>query len=242
MFEQTLKSTIADANKTQDEISKKCKEMGTPISRGYLNNVLNGNGKILEEDVSRNIARICNADERILVLEGYLEKAPHEFIDFLNKLQNSSLEIGLALLGMEADEETKNLLINIYRKEKLSDIIIGILDMNNILPNMQELLNLKSDNTDIKSFYNELLYFTMNDNSMQDKIPKGSKLRLETKSKCTNGDIALIEINGEKLIRMIIFLGKDIFIAPLNKEYKSQIIKNGEYKILAKVRSIEIPL
>ena len=84
------------------------------------------------------------------------------------------------------------------------------------------------------------MFYTIKDDSMQEKIPKGSKLRIDIKSKYNNGDIVILKANGEKIVRMIIWIGKTIFAYPMNKNYQAQILNEGEYEILAKVRSVEI--
>ena len=242
MYAKILKNMIADANITQEELSKKCSEMGTPITRNQINRILNRKANAPEENISRSIAKICNADERELVLAGYLEKAPHEFIEYLNKEQDLSLEMGLAFLGEKLSNEQKEVVKELYRKETLVELIIKTLDIKDIPKMPQNLFDVKIDDDKINTIYNELMFFIMKDDSMQDKIPKGSKLRLESKDKYENGDIVVLEVNGEKIIRMIIWIGRTIFAYPLNKNYQVQMLNNGEYKIIAKIRSVEIPI
>jgi len=106
MYSKVLQRIIADSNITQEELSEKCKKLNAPISRGRINSILNNKAPAPSEKVSRAIAQICNIDERELVLEGYLENAPHELIDFLNKFQEELFELSLTQLENKIDQET----------------------------------------------------------------------------------------------------------------------------------------
>ena len=240
MYTNMLKNMIAEANITQEELSKKCKEMNAPISRGTINTALNEDGKVLDEKVSRAIAKICNADERELVLAGYLEKAPHEFIEFLNKEQDLMFEAVFPLLENILDSKQKETFKELFKKETLVESMIEVLDTEEAPKIPINLFETKIDNEKLKIICNELMFYTIKDDSMQEKIPKGSKLRIDIKSKYNNGDIVILKANGEKIVRMIIWIGKTIFAYPMNKNYQAQILNEGEYEILAKVRSVEI--
>lgn len=82
-YSKVLKNIIADTNITQEELSNKCKELGAPISRVQINKIRNEKASAPEDKISRAIAKTCNVDDRELAIEGYLEKAPKEIIEFL---------------------------------------------------------------------------------------------------------------------------------------------------------------
>lgn len=241
MYSKVLQKIVAGANITQEELSNKCKEEGTPISRVQLNKILNGKAKAPDENVSRTIAKICNADDRELVIEGYLEKAPKEFIQFLNIFQDVLMQLGLETIEKQINNEDLEILKEMYRKETLSKVILEMLDMEKTtIPNF--------DNIAIDKNLNILLensnYIEMEDDSMQDKIPKGSKLKLKTKEKYKNGDIVLVKVRNDKklLIRTIFFIGRDICLCALNRRYNSLYLKYGEYQIITGVDSVEIKI
>ena len=155
MYTNMLKNMIAEANITQEELSKKCKEMNAPISRGTINTALNEDGKVLDEKVSRAIAKICNADERELVLAGYLEKAPHEFIEFLNKEQDLMFEAVFPLLENILDSKQKETFKELFKKETLVESMIEVLDTEEAPKIPINLFETKIDNEKLKIICNE---------------------------------------------------------------------------------------
>lgn len=240
MYSNVLRNMIADANITQEEISKKCKELGTPISRVQINKILNNKAPAPEEVISRSIAKICNVDDRELVLEGYLEKAPKEFIEFLNKLQNMLAEIGLYYLGYMLSEEQKNIVKEKYKRETLAQTILEILHSNDIIKIDSNSMKYEDIENQIKIIINDFSCINMEDDSMEPRIPIGSKLRIQAQEKYKNGDIVLIKVGEKILVRTIFLFGRDICIYALNSNYSSQYLKGGEYEIIAKITSIEV--
>lgn len=229
---------ISETNFTQKEISDKCKELGVIISREQLNKILNGKAPAPKEKVSRTIAKICNADDRELVIEGYLEKAPKEFIEFLNIFQDASLNMGLQAMENKLTDEEISIIRDLYKKETLAKIIVEMLDMDCTQ-------SLDMNNVEIDKNFNIIFennnYIKMEDDSMENKIPKGSKLRIKIKEKYKNGDIVLVKVrNNEKpIIRIIFFIGRDVCLGALNKKYNSLYLKNEDFKIIAEINSVE---
>lgn len=241
MYSKLLQKIVAEANITQDELSNKCKELGCPISRGRINEILNGKAIPPSENVSRAIAKICNADERKLVLQAYLEKAPHELIDFFNRYQELLFELSVSRLENIIKEDTKKILLEEYKNQTILDIIIEVLDMKNNITTDNDYFKVTNEKNDLVINF-ETPYIIMNDNSMESKIPKNSKLRYIIKDSYKNGDILLVEYNNIKYVRLAIFLGRNIFLYAFNPEYKGLYLKNEEYKIIAKINSIEIKI
>jgi len=229
---------ISETNFTQKEISDKCKELGEIISREQLNKILNGKAPAPKEKVSRTIAKICNADDRELVIEGYLEKAPKEFIEFLNIFQEACLNMGLQFMENKLTDEEISIIRDLYKKETLAKIIVETLDMD-----CTQSLNM--DNVEIDKAFNIIFennnYIQMEDDSMENKIPKGSKLRIKIKEKYKNGDIVLVKVRNDKkpIIRIVFFIGRDVCLGALNKKYNSLYLKNGDFKIIAEINSVE---
>lgn len=241
MYSKVLQKIIAEANITQEELSKKCKELNVPISRGQINAILNNRANAPTEDISRTIAKVCNVDERELVLEGYLEKAPCEFIEFLNKFQEQLFELSIGLLENKIEKDLKSILLEEYKKQTLVQLILEILDNKDTF--VLNDTNLKIETLKDNKIINfEIPYITMEDNSMESKIPKNSKLKLIIPDKYKNGDIVLVEYNNTKYIRLAIFIGRNVFLYPFNKDYQSFYLENNECKILAKINSVEIKL
>ena len=243
-YSKVLKNMVADANITQNSLSEKCKELNAPISRGQLNKILGGKAPAPEEKVSRAIAKICNADERELVLEGYLDKAPKEFIDFLNVLQDTFMKVGLDFIENEISNEDIEIIREMYRKETKAEVIINLLDMDKEIKVDKEKVTVNRKDNSIELLYENTHYIKMEDDSMQDKIPKGSKIKLKLKEKYKNGDIVLVKVRDDKkpIVRVVFFIGRDICLYALNKKYTSLYLKNGEYQIISSVSSVEIKL
>ena len=239
---RVLKNMVADANITQNALSEKCKELNAPISRGQLNKLLAGKVPAPKEKVSRAIAQICNVDERELVLEGYLEKAPKELIDFLNVLQDTLMQVGLNIMETKINEDNVELLKEMYRKETIVKTILGILDMEKKFNIDTENFKTQIKNNELEFLIENTQFIQMEDDSMQEKIPKGSKIKLIIKEKYKNGDIILVKVRNEKkpIVRLAFFIGRDICLYALNKKYNSLYLKNGEYQIISGVSSVEI--
>ena len=242
-YSKVLKSIIANTNITQEELSNKCKELKAPISRGQINKIVNGKAPAPEEKVSRAIAKVCNVDDRELVIEGYLEKAPREFIDFIKVFQELLLKIFLPSIEPIINEDEMELFKEAFEKETMAKIVLGILEMEKSEYDTN-IFNIERNEDEIKATIKKLLYITMEDESMEVKIPKGSKMQIEIKEKYKNGDIVLIKVkeNKKPIIRVIFFIGRDICLYPLNNKYNSLYLRNSEYQILGVVSSVEIKI
>jgi len=179
MYSKVLQKIVAEANITQEELSKKCKELGSPISRGQINKILNNKASAPEESISRTIAQVCNVDSVELVLEGYLEKAPKEFIEFLNKFQDILAELSLYYLDVLLNDEQKNSLKEMYKKETIVQMILEILKSNDIIKVDSNSIKFENDESHTKVTINDFSSISMEDDSMESKIPKGSKLKLQ---------------------------------------------------------------
>ena len=245
-YSNVLRNIIATANITQEELSNKCKKMNAPISRGQINKILNQKAKAPEENVSRAIANICNTDDRELVLEGYLEKAPKEFIEFLNIFQDKTFQVGLEFINIIYNLSNKdmNTLKEIYRKETMAKMILETLDNDDEVFLDKEDFQINKKNSYTNIIFNNAPCLKMEDNSMEGKIPKGSKLRLVMRETYKNGDIILVKVKKQKkpIIRTVFFIGRDICLCAFNNEYDNLYLKNGDYQILCCIDSIEIKI
>lgn len=250
MYSDILRDGIYKKGLTQGKVSEECKKLNAPISRGQLNKIVSGKANPPEEKVTRALAKICDLDERKLVFEGYLEKAPKELKDFFNKLQDFLLDFSLDFLENDLKEEllknncaeSKELLKEEYKKSTLTNLIIDILDMDDSIKNYDNIFGTEIVNKDIQLIQKEKPYITMEDDSMENMIPKGSKMRLKILNKYKNGDIVLVQKGNERIIRILFNIGKDICLHAMNRNYPSLYLKPEDYKIIAKITSIEIKL
>lgn len=244
MYSKVLQKIVADANITQEELSNRCKELGTPISRGQINKILNNKAPAPEESISRSIAKICNVDDRELVIEGYLEKAPKEFLDFLHKFQDLLSEIGISFFEPNLNKEQNNMLKELYKKETITQTILGILDEEETIEINSNSVIFEDKENGINITFNDFYCIVMEDDSMENKIPKGSKLKIKIKEKYKNGDIVLVKVKGKDkpVVRVVFFIGKDICLNAYNNKYDSLYLKEGDYTILSAVSSFEIKI
>ncbi len=89
-YTEMLNKLISESGMNQKEISLKCKELGEDVTTTYLSALKNTTGKMASDNISRVIARACNAKyDEILVVQAYLDKAPQIIIDFLEGIRTA---------------------------------------------------------------------------------------------------------------------------------------------------------
>lgn len=104
-YTEMLNKLISESGMNQKEISIRCKELGEDVTTTYLSALKNTNGKMASDNISRAIAKACNAKySEILVVQAYLDKAPQIIIDFLEGVRTSQEQgasiTKLALAGL----------------------------------------------------------------------------------------------------------------------------------------------
>lgn len=240
-YYKILRNIIADTDYTQNEIAQKCMEHGKKIDRTYINKLLNNKLPPPTEEISRTIAKICNVDERLLVIEGYLDKAPIEIREAFINIKYITMLSSLNVLENNIDIKVLNELKKIYEKEPLSDFVIKLLEKGNIN------INISKDYYQLKSKENNLTFnFTtqnlvkITDDSMYPLINENDEIIFEICNKYNDGDILLVKFSNEDNItaRQAIFIGNIIRLVPLNKKFKS-IQKNiNDIDILGKINRV----
>ena len=220
-YSKLLTKIIAESGYTAKEIVQKCNDIGNGIDTTRLSKLQNGKLSAPSEKVSRDIARICNADERLLVMEGYLEKAPKEIIDLLLYLKQITLPVALKVYENDFTQDVLELIKEEYNKEPLSDFIVSLLDMGNNTQIINKMTEIKATDDNIKLNLTEPISITVKDNSMYPKIPEGAKIILKIQNQYKNGDILAVRVNNEELIRYAIFNNDTIILAPLNNKYET---------------------
>lgn len=232
-YNKLLRKIFAESNFTQQELADKCN-----VSRSYIGALLNNRTPVPSEEISRAIAKACNVDERQLVLEGYLEKAPKEILDFFNFFKNLSSCFGINYFENKIDTNSLKILKERFAEETLNSFIITALEDNKNMemPN-KNMFELKTDNENV--LINILSPFTVKveDNSMYPLIKENDEVSLEMKNKYDNGDIVAFRINNEEkiLVRQIVFLGKEIETITLNTKYKRDFYDKNKITIIGKV-------
>lgn len=234
-----LATMIAESGLTSKEIVAKCNEMGNGIDTTRLSKLQSGKLSAPSEKVSRDIARACNADERKLVIEGYLEKAPKEIVDTFETLKFNTALATLKLFKNNVTEEQIKSIKKALDKEPLADYIIDVLNSKN------NAINLTTERFDINSKeftfkMEEPMAIPVKDNAMFPLIAENSKINLKIEEKYNNGDIVAIKVKKEKdiIVRSIVFNKDNVILTTLNKEFETTEYKKNDIVILGKVANI----
>lgn len=239
-YYKMLNRIVANTNYTQEEIANKCTELGTKITRTYINKLLNNKLPPPKEEISRTIAKVCNVDERLLVIEGYLDKSPKEIKDFIISLKLTTSLYSLNFFENKIDYKSFNILKENLEKETLADFIIQVINNNNLEINNQNMFELKTEKENIFLNFSTPFTLKMTDNSMSPLIKENDEVILEIKNNYENCDILAFtqKDNNSIIISQIVFLGKEIQAIPLNKKYKPEFYDKNTISILGKVKKV----
>lgn len=240
-YNKLLRNIISNTNYTQEEISKKCSELGVDISRSYITKLENTNNKIPTEKVSRAIAQACNVDPRLLIIEGFLDKAPLEIRDAFLVLKNYSFLCGTTALENIIDNKSLELIKNMLKEEPLADFILSIPEYSNSVTEFKENgIELKSEDDNIIFNLGKPTGFKIKDNAMYPIIKENDEVIIEIKNKYEDSDILIVKFNNEENVtaRQATILGNDIKLVPLNNKYKSKLVHIKDINILGKVKKI----
>ena len=236
-YSKLLKKLAVESGYTSTEIIEKCKENGVNIDKSYYSKILNGKLSAPSEDYSRIFAKVLGVDERLLVLEGYLDKAPKEVVECLNKIKELMINTSLKVY----ENEFANLdLENIVNEIPTSNFIIEILDVD-ISTGMTDLIKLSNKNEDdIDVTLSEIVSLPIIDNSMFPLISEKSKITLKIEQNYQNGDVLAIKTKDfdKAIVRYTLFNNENVILTSLNKEYETLTYKLKDIEILGKVNQI----
>lgn len=241
-YSKLLKKVIAESGYTNKEIIEECNKRNRKIDKAYLSKLQNNKVPAPSEEISRTIANICNVDERLLVLEGYIDKAPKEIKEAFESIK---LSFSFAILSMFEDEfkklddkAIKQIEDEIY-KTPLSDFIISLIDNKEYIINMKKQSpQFVVDKDKITLNIAEPLALQVKDNGMYPVIQEGSKVILKFEEKYNNGDILVIKIKDKEdtyFVRYALFNNDEIILTAINKTFKTITEKKENVTILGKV-------
>lgn len=237
-----LRRLIADTNYTNAEIIRRCKEMGEPINPTYFSKFLNGKEEPPDEKKSRAIAQVLEIDERRLVIEGYIDKAPKEIKEVFKNMQ--LMENLSAIKFMELIDKSKlKELQEYFSKEPLSDMIIDILDnTENYISYLEEEMHIESigDGEEIHMGLENPVGIEIKDNAMAPKINKGDKVTIKIIGNNFRGtDILLVKTkqNPEVRIRNVIRQNDTRILQGYSSEY-IEICDKDDLTIIGKVNNV----
>lgn len=108
------------------------------------------------------------------------------------------MQVGLTFIENVLDTENMEILKELYRKETKAQMILEILANKQEIFLDRETFEIIKKNKNINIMFKDFQYLKIEDNSMENKIPKSSKVKLEIREKYKNGDIVLVKIKGQK--------------------------------------------
>ncbi len=88
-YSEVLSNTIRNSKMTSKEIIEKCNvQYNVKISESYLSQLKTGKQNSPAPEISKALAKVCGIDEKLLILESYLEGVPKEIDDFFKAICN----------------------------------------------------------------------------------------------------------------------------------------------------------
>lgn len=87
-YHQLLRQYIEKSGLSHREISRRCKEKGTPISQAYISQLAKGDVPPASDEVNRMLAAVTGGDPDALIIAGYKEKAPERIREMLDRADN----------------------------------------------------------------------------------------------------------------------------------------------------------
>lgn len=248
-YSKMFQKIVNNTNYTHAEIAEKCKKLGVDVDRTYINKLFNGKSNPPKEEISRAIAKACNADERLLVLEGYMDKAPKEVLEtlrhmqFLTKISSLNIYENLPDITKEQFKEQVEQYKIELEKETIADYMIEILDTRDIdisLDASSVSFSQGEDNYNIN--FSTPIALPIQDNAMYPLIPQNSQIHLSLKSVYNNSEIIAFKMKGkeELYVRYLFYNDTDnkIMLTALNTEFKPIICKKEDILILGKVSKV----
>lgn len=84
-YTEMLNQLIDKSGKMLKEIAEECQRDGVSLTNTYLSSLKTTPGKIASDEISRAIAKACNAKyTEVLVVQAYLDKAPEIILEYLD--------------------------------------------------------------------------------------------------------------------------------------------------------------
>ncbi|WP_276918276.1 LexA family protein [Aneurinibacillus aneurinilyticus] len=87
-YSELLKSYITNSELSLREISRRCESRGTPVSQAYISKLLKEDVPPASEDINRALAEVTGGDPDKLVKVAYIERAPLDIKELLQKVEN----------------------------------------------------------------------------------------------------------------------------------------------------------
>lgn len=246
-YSKLLRNVVADTGYSAKQIIDECNKRGRKIDKAYLSKLLNNKIPPPSEEVSRLLANICNVDERLLVLEGYIDKAPKEIKDIFNSIRYMTTLSALNVFSNKLDKNMLEELEKEMNEEPISEFMVSFIDTKanniNIMDSGME-LSVVNDNS-LKLSLTEPMSLQVKDNSMFPMIPENAKISLKIEDKYKNGDILAIKVKKQEdfIVRYALFNKDTVTLTSLNtKEFEPITYNEKDIIILGKVERVIVEI
>jgi len=246
-YSRLLQKIINKTNYNNTEIAEKCRELGVNVDRTYINKLFNGKSKPPKDEISRAIAKVCNADERLLVLEGYLDKAPKEVMEMLKHMQLldqlyvSGVYDNFSKMGKEELQKQLEEYKIELNKKPIADFILDVLNKKDFdVSFYTSSISLSYNENNVNLSLSTPVALPIQDNAMNPIIPEKSHINLTLKNKYENGDIIAFKIKDDDnlYVRYLFYNDDKIMFTALNTEFKPIICNKNDIIILGKVSKV----
>lgn len=241
-YSKLLNKIISNTNYTQEEIAQKCCNLGVKLSREKVNALQNYRSKPPKYEVSRAIAKVCNADERLLVTEGYFDNAPEEVKQVLKDIQYFINTIALLTVTnlRNLNTEDINQIQQYLEKETISETLIQIMEeKENSIKLFENNLNYSEDILGNTINFNVPYGIDITDNGMSPLIEKGNQVILNIKNNYDTSNIVAYQDNKEHTkVRILTKVNNTLVMIPLNKNYKKEIYSTDDINILGEITKV----
>jgi len=239
-FGNLLKKYTKEKKITYKEIANRCNAMGVSITEGHIKEIANGRKRAPTEDKIRAIAKALEVDEKLLVLEGYIDKAPKEIIDFLNNIREIISFFALASMEKEYSRENFEILKSMLHEQSLSVFFSEILDDDNLIYENSKNFTLENDGVSFSLKTDNISFIEITDNSMSPQLEIGDNIILEIADNYVNGEILAVKIKGtnEVIYRNVVFSNGLVNLTAYNKKYSTTTYNRNDIEIIGKVTKV----
>lgn len=230
-----IKSPMKKISKAREirrlNLSYLCEKKGTQAfiaekmecNPSYVSNLINGN-KPITENTARKIEAAMSKDELWLDTPHWNEGSASTDDDYEQKAdKNVSF-----LMNLEDSDLVKSIMsrnsavqLPVLKKGKTKNWVESI---NNVI-NHDGMIILSSEEVPVTK---NTFGFIVSDDSMSDTLSIGDRLAIDPESKPESGDMVLVEISGDEVIRKLVNTAGDWLLIPNNQKYPTKNLDNNK--------------
>lgn len=252
-YAKLLNNLIDSSKLSIKEIVTGCKEHGVNITASYVSMLRNpDNNKIPSDEVSRALAKACEAEyEESLVIEGYIDKAPKEFKEFLDEYREILVQSIMLLFSNPINNNDMNTFFDNIRELPIADLILqskkltSKIDFEKVADSINVNMTISDDMSKTLIELREPEGFLIEDDSMFPIIRSGSKVNplALPLNDYKDGDILLVVAKGSKkpTCRKCLFPDasrEKITLMAYDQHIQTDTYSINEVKILGKVKRV----